>query len=60
VPASQAAEAGARLEDISGALTHTKVDTTVRYLRRGSSKKIANVAEARTAKRAAEDDSGTG
>jgi hypothetical protein len=45
--ATEADEAGAALEAIQGALTHTKSSTTVRYLRRGSSKKISQVADAR-------------
>jgi hypothetical protein len=45
--ATEADEAGAALEAIQGALTHTKASTIVRYLRRGSSKKINAVAEAR-------------
>lgn len=51
--ATEADESGARLEDISGALTHTETKMTVRYLRRGSSQKIANVADARALSRAA-------
>jgi hypothetical protein len=50
--ATEADEAGAALEAIQGALTHTKESTTLRYLRRGRSKKIGQVAEARSAKRA--------
>jgi hypothetical protein len=49
--ATEADEAGAALEAIQGALTHTKESTTLRYLRRGRSKKIAEVADARTLKR---------
>jgi hypothetical protein len=45
--ATEADEAGAALEAIQGALTHTKSGMTVRYLRRGSSKKIGQVADAR-------------
>jgi len=50
--ATEADEAGAALEAIQGALTHTKESTTLRYLRRGRSKQIGQVAEARSAKRA--------
>jgi len=46
-------EAGAALEAIQGALTHSKQETTLRYIR-ALSTKIAAVAEARAAKRAAE------
>ena len=57
--ATEADEAGAALEAIQGALTHTKESTTLRYLRRGRSSKISSVAEARRSKRAAETDGGT-
>src|SRR4029077_2448692 len=49
--ATEADEAGAAVDAIQGALTHTKESTTLRYLRRGRSKKIAEVADARTLKR---------
>ena len=52
--ATEADEAGAALEAIQGALTHTKPSTTVRYLRRGSSKKISQVADARSQARTRE------
>jgi hypothetical protein len=55
--ATEAEEAGAAIDAIQGALTHSRKDTTLRYIRR-SSKKIADVAEARNRKRAA-DDGGT-
>ena len=57
--ATEADEAGAALEAIQSALTHTKESTTLRYLRRGRSKKITLVAEARSNKRASEGDGGT-
>ena len=46
-------------EAIQGALTHTKESTTLRYLRRGRSKQIGLVADARSTKRATETDGGT-
>jgi hypothetical protein len=52
--ATEADEAGAALEAIQGALTHTKTSTTLRYLRHGGTHKIERVAEARAAKRKAE------
>ena len=52
--ATEADEAGAALDAIQGALTHTKETTTLRYLRRGRTKKIGQVAEARSTKRAAD------
>lgn len=51
--ATEAEEAGAALDAIQGAMTHTKTDTTLRYLRKRSTK-IATVADARAAKRAAD------
>jgi hypothetical protein len=57
--ATEADDAGAPLEAIQGALTHTKPDTTLRYIRRGRTKKIGLVAEARGLKRATENDGGT-
>jgi hypothetical protein len=57
--ATEADEAGAAIEAIRGALTHTKESTTLRYLRRGRSKQIGLVADARSTKRATETDSGT-
>lgn len=53
--ATEADEAGAPLDAIQGALTHEKADTTLRYLRRGSSSKIAVVAAARKRKAAESD-----
>jgi aspartate aminotransferase-like enzyme len=52
--ATEADEAGAALEAIQGALTHSRTSTTLRYIRRGGSRKIEQVAEARAAKRKAE------
>src|SRR5450631_3574994 len=56
--ATEADESGASIEAIQGALTHTKIDTTWRYLRRRSTK-IAEVAAARSSKRAADRSDGT-
>jgi hypothetical protein len=52
-------EAGAVLEAIQGALTHTDKVTTPRYLRGRRTKKLSEIAEARNSKRAAENDGGT-
>jgi hypothetical protein len=52
--ATEADEAGAALEAIQAALTHSKETTTLRYIRRGRTRKIEQVAEARAAKRKAE------
>jgi hypothetical protein len=52
--ATEADEAGVAIEAIQGALTHSKEATTLRYLRRGRSKQIGLVAEARNRKRAQE------
>jgi hypothetical protein len=52
--ATEADEAGAALEAIQGALTHSKESTTLRYIRRGRTRKIEQVAEARAKKRASE------
>jgi hypothetical protein len=49
--ATEADEAGAALEAIQGALTHTREGMTLRYLRRGRSKQIGLVADARSTKR---------
>lgn len=49
--ATEAEEAGADIADISASLTHTREETTVRYIRRRAAR-IASVAEARAAKRA--------
>ena len=57
--ATEADKAGAAIEAIQSALTHTKESTTLRYLRRGRSKQIGLVADARSTKRAAETDGGT-
>lgn len=51
--ATEAEEAGVRLEDIRDALTHSEARTTVRYIRR-QTKKIAEVAAARNRKRTEE------
>lgn len=56
--ATEADEAGVPLETIQGALTHTNSDMTLRYIRR-SSRKVADVADARKQKRATENDKGT-
>jgi hypothetical protein len=45
--ATEAEEAGAALKDIQGALTHSKEGMTLRYLRKGRTRSIANVADAR-------------
>jgi integrase len=55
--ATEAEEAGADLEAIQSALTHSKKDMTLRYIRRRSSK-IAAIANARSSKRAAEQNDG--
>jgi hypothetical protein len=52
--ATEADEAGAALEAIQGALTHSKPSTTLRYIRRGHTRKIEQVADARAAMRKAE------
>ena len=52
--AGGATEAGAAIEGIQAALTHTKTSTTLRYICRGGTRKIAKVAEARSAMRKAE------
>ena len=57
--ATEADEAGAALEAIQGALTHTNKVTTLRYLRGRRTKKLSEIAEARNSKRAAENDGGT-
>lgn len=48
--ATEAEEAGAHLDAIQGALTHSKAQTTLRYLRKNKAK-IASVADARAKKR---------
>lgn len=50
--ATEAEESGAAIEAIQSALTHSKKDTTLRYIRTRSTK-IAAVAEARSKRRAA-------
>ena len=57
--ATEADEAGAALEAIQGALTHTNKVTTLRYLRGHRTKKLSEIAEARNSKRATENDGGT-
>lgn len=54
--ATEAEESGAALEAIQGALTHSKKETTLRYIRTRSTK-IAAVADARSRKRAADEGS---
>jgi hypothetical protein len=54
--ATEADDAGAALDAIQGALTHTEKSTTLRYLRRGRTRGIEQVAEARAKKRAADQD----
>jgi integrase-like protein len=56
--ATEAQEAGADLDAIRDALTHTETRTTARYIRRRSSK-IADVAQARNRKRSADEGGGT-
>jgi hypothetical protein len=56
--ATEADEAGADIEAIRDALTHEKTGTTLRYLRRRSTK-IAMVADARSQKRASDNEGGT-
>jgi hypothetical protein len=52
--ATEADEAGAALEAIQGALTHSKTSTTLRYIPARGTRKIEQVAELRAAKRKAE------
>jgi hypothetical protein len=52
--ATEAEEAGAAVEAIQSAMTHSKKDTTLRYIRTRETK-IAAVADARAKKRASED-----
>ena len=54
--ATEADEAGATIEAIQSALTHDRPDTTQRYIRRGHSKKIGLVPEARGLRRAEKTD----
>jgi hypothetical protein len=56
--ATEAEEAGATIDHIQGAMTHTDKENTPRRIRRRS-KKIAAVAEARSRKRQAETGGGT-
>jgi len=55
---TEADESGASIKAIQGALTHSKTDTTLRYIRRRSTK-IAEVAAARSSKRATDHGDGT-
>jgi hypothetical protein len=55
--ATEAEESGAALEAIQSALTHSKAQTTLRYIRKRSTK-IATVAEARKLKRGTENGGG--
>jgi integrase len=55
--ATEAEEAGVEIAAIQDALTHSRKDSTLRYIRRRTSK-IAFVADARERKRAADSDSG--
>jgi len=55
--ATETEEAGAAIDAIQGALTHSRKDTTLRYLRENTTK-IATVAEARKRKRAADKNGG--
>jgi hypothetical protein len=50
--------ARSKVDAVEGALTHTKADTTLRYIRRRSTK-MAEVAAARSSKRAADKGDGT-
>lgn len=52
--ATEAEESGAELEAIQAALTHSKKETTLRYIRRRSTK-IAQLADARDRKRTSEE-----
>ena len=56
--ATEADEAGATLEAIQGALTHSNPNMTLRYIRRRT-RKVTDVADARKQKRASENDGGT-
>jgi hypothetical protein len=56
--ATEAEEAGVKVENIRDALTHTETRTTVRYIRRHATK-IADVADARARKREADQGDGT-
>jgi hypothetical protein len=57
--AGEADEAGATIEEIRDGLTHTNSATTIRYIRRRGSKGDA-LADKRSARRATENDGGTG
>jgi hypothetical protein len=50
--ATDAYELGATLEEVQGALTHSKSTTTPQYLRRGGTRNIEQVAKARAKRRA--------
>ena len=52
--ATEADESGAEIEAIQAQLTHSKESTTLRYIRRGRTRKIELVAEARAKKRASD------
>jgi len=58
--ATEADEAGASLKMIQNALTHDDERTSLRYIRRRSANVTGAVADARSRKRAAENDGGTG
>jgi hypothetical protein len=53
--ATEGDEAGAALDTLQAGLTHEDRNTTLRYMRRGRSRKIAALAEARAAKRVADE-----
>lgn len=55
--ATEADDAGAALDAISNALTHSNTQTTVRYLRRRGAK-MAELTSARRRHRAADDERG--
>jgi hypothetical protein len=57
--AGEADEAGATIEEIRDGLTHTNTETTIRYIRTRGAKGNA-IADKRRARRAAENDGGTG
>jgi hypothetical protein len=57
--AGEADEAGATIEEIRDGLTHTTTATTIRYIRKRGAKGEA-LADKRSARRAAENDGGTG
>ncbi len=57
--ATEAQDAGANLKEIQRAMTHGDEAMTLRYIRRGPSREIAAVADARSRKRAADQGDGT-